>query len=168
MARERAGVKGIRTSLMRIRLKSTRLRAKSSHECSYTFVFMSMHTLVRVQAYVRFYMHSTCVRTQYLSTALVHMPVRPLTQDIVEVNNVPVSGGVPPLKEGDAVKVRQIVKGGREKIWSGVIASFSAPASPGGNTVKPDAPRAPRKRKQNATKQTPTKRARKPGKLYNL
>ena len=42
-------------------------------------------------------------------------------QDIVEVNNVPVSGGAPPLKEGDAVKVRQIVKGGREKIWSGVI-----------------------------------------------
>ena len=89
-----------------------------------------------------------------------------LVQDIVEVNNVLVSGGAPPLKEGDAVKVRQIVKGGREKIWSGVIASLSAPASPGGNTVKPNAPRASRKRKQNATKQTPTKRARKPGKLY--
>ena len=62
-------------------------------------------------------------------------------QDIVEVNYVPVSGGAsaPPLKEGDAVKVRQIVKGGREKLWSGVIASLSAPASLGGNTVKPDA-----------------------------
>ena len=43
-------------------------------------------------------------------------------QDIVEVNGRQISELLCPssFKEGDAVKVRQLVKGGRVKFWNGV------------------------------------------------
>ena len=46
-------------------------------------------------------------------------------QDIVEVNGWQISEPLCPssFKEGDAVKVRQLVKVGRVKLWNGVVVS---------------------------------------------
>ena len=46
-------------------------------------------------------------------------------QDIVEVNGRQISEPLCPssFKEGGAVKVRQLVKGGRVKLWNGVVVS---------------------------------------------
>ena len=44
-------------------------------------------------------------------------------QDIIEVNGRQISEPLCPLafKEGDAVKVRHLVKGARVKLWNGVV-----------------------------------------------
>ena len=46
-------------------------------------------------------------------------------QDVVEVNGRQISEPLCPssFREGDAVKVRQLVKGGRVKLWNGVVVS---------------------------------------------
>ena len=90
-------------------------------------------------------------------------------QDIVEVNGWQISELLcPSFKEGHAVKVRQLVKGGRVKLWKGVVVSspqeerlaFITTPKPGQRSPST----TPRKRKQQMT-DTKTPKARKIGEL---
>ena len=91
-------------------------------------------------------------------------------QDIVEVNGQQISEPLFPssLKEGDAVKVRQLVKGGCVKLWNGVVVSspqeeqlaFLTTPKPGQRSPST----SPRKQKQQMT-DTKTPKARKIGEL---
>ena len=91
-------------------------------------------------------------------------------QDIVEVNGRQISEPLCPssFKEGDAVKVRQLVKGGRVKLWNGVVVSSPQEERSAFNTTLKLGQRSssstPRKRKQNMT-DTKTPKARKIGEL---
>ena len=79
--------------------------------------------------------------------------------DIAEVNGRQISEPLCPssFKEGDAVKVRQLVKGGRVKLWNGVVVSspqeersaFITTPKPGQRSPST----TPRKRKQQMTTQ---------------
>jgi len=59
------------------------------------------------------------------------------------------------FKEGDAVKVRQLLKGGRVKLWNGVVVSSPQEERSAFNTTpkprKRSASTTPRKRKQQMT-----------------
>ena len=91
-------------------------------------------------------------------------------QDIVEVNARQISEPLCPssFKEGDAVKVRQLVKGGRVKLWNGIVVrSPQEELSALITTPKPgqrSPSTTPRKRKQPMT-DTKKPKARKIGEL---
>ena len=91
-------------------------------------------------------------------------------QDIVEVNGRQISEPLCPssFKEGDAVKVRQLVKGGRVKIWNGIVVSSPQEERLTFNTTPKPRHRSPsttpRKRKQQMT-DTKKPKARKIGEL---
>ena len=91
-------------------------------------------------------------------------------QDIVEVNGWQISEPLRPssFKEGDAVKVCQLVKGGRVKLWNGVVVSSPQEVrSTFDTTPKPEQrspSTTPRKRKQQMT-DTKKPKARKIGEL---
>ena len=95
-------------------------------------------------------------------------------QDIVEVNGRQISEPLCPssFKEGDAVKVRQLVKGGRVKLWNGVVVSSPQEERLAFNTTPKLGQRSPsstlRKRKQNMDQSYLTDQARHEGrKPYN-
>ena len=78
-------------------------------------------------------------------------------QDIVEVNGRQISEPLCPssFKEGGAVKVRQLVKGGRVKLWNGVVVSSPQEVRSAFNTTPKLGQRSTsstsRKRKQQMT-----------------
>ena len=87
-------------------------------------------------------------------------------QDIVEVNGRQISEPLCPssFKEGDAVKVRQLVKGGRVKLRNGVVVSSPQEER---STPKPrqrSPSTTPRKQKQQMT-DTKKPKAKKIGEL---
>ena len=91
-------------------------------------------------------------------------------QDIVEVSGRQISEPLCPssFKEGDAVKVHQLVKGGCVKLWNGVVvmspleerSAFNTTLKPGQQSPST----TPRKRKQQMT-DTKKPKARKIGEL---
>ena len=90
-------------------------------------------------------------------------------QDIIEVNGRQIPEPLCPsaFKEGDAVKVRQLVKGGRVKLWNGVVVGSPQEERSAFNTTPKPGQRSPsttRKRKQQMT-DTKKSKARKIGEL---
>ena len=95
-------------------------------------------------------------------------------QDIIEVNGRQISEPLCPssFKEGDAVKVRQLVKGGRVKLWNGVVVSspqeersaFNTTPKPGQRSLST---KTSRKQKQQMT-DTKTSKARKIGEFVPM
>ena len=91
-------------------------------------------------------------------------------EHLQEVNGRQISEPLCPssFKEGDAVKVRQLVKGGRVKLWNGIVVSSPQEERLTFNTTPKPRHRSPsttpRKRKQQMT-DTKKPKARKIGEL---